>query len=38
VAGRLNPLRESGVHHFHELLRHAYREAQEHPLGAKASP
>ncbi|WP_417475068.1 aromatic ring-hydroxylating oxygenase subunit alpha [Luteimonas mephitis] len=27
VAGRLNPLRESGVRHFHELLRHAYREA-----------
>lgn len=26
VAGRLNPLRESGVHHFHELLRAAYRE------------
>lgn len=25
VAGRLNPLRESGVHHFHELLRAAYR-------------
>ena len=24
--GRLNPLRESGVHHFHELLRAAYRE------------
>ena len=24
-AGRLNPLRESGVHHFHELLRTAYR-------------
>ena len=29
VPGRLNPLRESGVHHFHELLRSAYRrEAQ----------
>ncbi len=27
VAGRLNPLRESGVHHFHELLRAAYRAA-----------
>lgn len=26
VAGRLNPLRESGVHHFHELLREAYRQ------------
>lgn len=25
AAGRLNPLRESGVHHFHELLRAAYR-------------
>jgi choline monooxygenase len=25
VAGRLNPRRESGVHHFHELLRAAYR-------------
>jgi len=25
VAGRLNPRRESGVHHFHELLRQAYR-------------
>lgn len=27
VAGRLNPLRESAVHHFHELLRAAYRAA-----------
>ena len=26
VAGRLNPLRESAVHHFHELLRRAYRD------------
>ncbi|HWP95150.1 MAG TPA: aromatic ring-hydroxylating dioxygenase subunit alpha [Gammaproteobacteria bacterium] len=26
-AGRLNPRRERGVHHFHELLRRAYREA-----------
>jgi choline monooxygenase len=26
-AGRLNPLRENAVHHFHELLRRAYREA-----------
>jgi len=26
VAGRLNPKRESGVHHFHELLRAAYRD------------
>lgn len=25
TAGRLNPHRESGVHHFHELLRDAYR-------------
>lgn len=27
LAGRINPLRESGVHHFHELLRAAYRSA-----------
>lgn len=27
VPGRLNPLRETGVHHFHELLRAAYRNA-----------
>ncbi|GAA5011169.1 carnitine monooxygenase subunit YeaW [Lysobacter lycopersici] len=27
VPGRLNPLRETGVHHFHELLRAAYRMA-----------
>lgn len=27
VAGRLNPKRESGVHHFHELVRSAYRDA-----------
>jgi len=26
VAGRLNPLRENAVHHFHELLRAAYRD------------
>jgi choline monooxygenase len=26
TAGRLNPLRENGVHHFHELLRRAHRE------------
>lgn len=26
TAGRLNPKRESGVHHFHELLRRAFRE------------
>ena len=25
-AGRLNPARENGVHHFHELLREAYRD------------
>ena len=25
--GRLNPLRENAVHHFHELLRQVYREA-----------
>ena len=29
VAGRLNPLRESAVHHFQELLRAAYRRAEE---------
>ena len=27
VAGPLNPLRETGVHHFQELLRADYREA-----------
>ena len=27
-AGRLNPRRENGVHHFHELLREAYRTAR----------
>lgn len=27
VAGRLNPLRECAVHHFHELLRQVYRDA-----------
>jgi choline monooxygenase len=27
VPGRLNPVRETGVHHFHELLRAAYRDA-----------
>jgi len=26
-AGRLNPLRENAVHHFHERVRSAYREA-----------
>ncbi len=29
VPGRLNPLRENAVHHFHELLRRVYREAGE---------
>ncbi len=28
VAGRLNPLRENAVHHFHELLRRSYRDAE----------
>ncbi len=28
--GRLNPLRENAVHHFHELLRRAYRDAMVH--------
>jgi choline monooxygenase len=28
VPGRLNPLRENAVHHFHELLRRVYREAR----------
>ena len=28
-AGRLNPLRENAVHHFHELLRSAYRDAAD---------
>lgn len=27
-AGRLNPARENAVHHFHERLRHAYRDAR----------
>ena len=36
VAGRLNPKRESGVHHFHELLRAAYR-ADSTTLPAVAS-
>ena len=27
VPGRLNPLRETAVHHFHELLRAVYRDA-----------
>jgi hypothetical protein len=31
VAGRLNPLRENGVHHFHELLREAYRRKKKQP-------
>jgi len=29
VAGRLNPLRENAVHHFHELLRSAYSQIKE---------
>ncbi len=29
--GRLNPLRENAVHHFHELLRAAYRGSEEPP-------
>lgn len=29
VPGRLNPLRESGVHHFQELVRAAYRAAEQ---------
>ncbi len=37
VAGRLNPLRESGVHHFHELLREAYRAANATPPPEHAS-
>ncbi len=28
-AGRLNPLRENAVHHFHELLRGAYRDVAD---------
>jgi len=36
VAGRLNPKRESGVHHFHELLREAYRETPCVPHGPTA--
>ena len=31
VPGRLNPVRESGVHHFHEMLRAAYRQALHAP-------
>ena len=27
-AGRLNPLRENAVHHFHEMVRRAYRESK----------
>ena len=29
-AGRLNPLRENAVHHFHEMVRRAYREVLAH--------
>lgn len=32
VPGRLNPLRESGVHHFQELLRRAYRNSDAAPF------
>jgi choline monooxygenase len=28
VPGRLNPVRENAVHHFHELLRRTYRDAE----------
>jgi choline monooxygenase len=34
VAGRLNPKRESGVHHFHELYRRALREQAQHAASA----
>lgn len=41
VPGRLNPLRETGVHHFHELLRAAYRghaaDAATGPVGGTAN-
>ena len=37
IAGRLNPLRESGVHHFHELLREAYRASNATPPPEHAS-
>jgi choline monooxygenase len=29
TAGRLSPKRESGVHHFQELIRKAYRDAAQ---------
>jgi choline monooxygenase len=29
-AGRLNPLRENAVHHFHEMVRRAYRDSLAH--------
>ncbi len=32
TAGRLNPLRENAVHHFHELLRRVYRDAAFPPV------
>ena len=32
VAGRLNPLRENAVHHFHEVLRRVYRESRDGAL------
>lgn len=31
TAGRLNPLRENAVHHFHELLRSAYSQIKDNP-------
>lgn len=35
-AGRLSPKRESGVHHFHERVRYAYREAIGSNKGSNA--
>jgi choline monooxygenase len=29
VPGRLNPIRENAVHHFHELLRETYRDGAD---------
>ncbi|MEO6364871.1 MAG: SRPBCC family protein, partial [Luteimonas sp.] len=37
MPGRLNPLRENAVHHFHELLRRAYRDAMAHDRVVEAS-
>lgn len=36
--GRLNPLRESGVHHFQELLREAYRSGESFHDAAGSNP